>query len=235
MFLEQFFEQNDEQIVFKRAHGCSFAKQVANDFNPLHDHDAKRFVVPGDLLFAIVLKRCGIHQNMRFTFSGMVSDDTPLNFPTQLESESFVTDVNDKEYVGINCSGNSIKDDALTHDLIQAYVAFSGQTFPGMLVELMEENNVMINPARPMVMYENMSLTLDTFDIKGLRLETASTNLSVDGKRGKAILAFNIVDDAGNIVGHGEKNMLLSGLKPYCSDAISDIIELYNDRKQTYA
>ena len=39
--------------------GSRFAKEVAGDFNPIHDHDSKRFCVPGDLLFAIALSDFG--------------------------------------------------------------------------------------------------------------------------------------------------------------------------------
>ncbi|WP_249365582.1 DUF3581 family protein, partial [Pseudoalteromonas sp. S979] len=35
-----------------REKGCRYAKCVAEDYNPLHDKDAKKFSAPGDLVLA---------------------------------------------------------------------------------------------------------------------------------------------------------------------------------------
>ena len=50
----------DERISFSEQQASDFAKGVAGDFNPIHDPGAKRFCVPGDLLFAVLLHRFGI-------------------------------------------------------------------------------------------------------------------------------------------------------------------------------
>jgi len=71
-----------------------FAKEVAHDFNPLHDVDAKRFCVPGDLLFSMALEKYGLSQNMHFNFSGMVGHDVLLNFP---DTDAELIDVNDNQ------------------------------------------------------------------------------------------------------------------------------------------
>ena len=71
MIIDQYFSEPNGRICFTREQGSNFAKQMANDFNPLHDADAKRFCIPGDLLFAIILAKYGINQHMQFIFSGM--------------------------------------------------------------------------------------------------------------------------------------------------------------------
>ena len=78
MFIDQYFSEPNGRICFTREQGSNFAKQMANDFNPLHDADAKRFCIPGDLLFAIILARYGISRHMEFVFSGMVSAGVEL-------------------------------------------------------------------------------------------------------------------------------------------------------------
>ena len=55
MFLKQFYETHDNSIRIPAHQASTFAKEIAHDFNPLHDADAKRFCVPGDLLFSLVL------------------------------------------------------------------------------------------------------------------------------------------------------------------------------------
>jgi len=233
MFLENYCSISDEKISFTRQQASDFAKQIADDFNPLHDITAKRFCVPGDLLFSLILERAGLHQEMSFTFSGMVTDGIALNFPTDIATSATVTDEKQKEYLQVTVSGDSTKDSQAIEALTRSYVEFSGHTFPHILVSLMKDNNVMINPARPMIMYESMSIHLDNLAFQEVTLELSSTTLEIDGKRGNACLSFNLVSD-GAIVGHGKKFMLLSGLRDYCQETIDTIVAQYNDTKALY-
>lgn len=79
MFLTAYHSNQQHQFQFTRQQASHFAKLVAGDFNPIHDEDSKRFCVPGDLLFAVLLQKEGISQKMRFDFSGMVSDGVALH------------------------------------------------------------------------------------------------------------------------------------------------------------
>ena len=45
MFIDQYYSEQDGTISFTREQGSEFAKRVADDFNPLHDADAKRFCI----------------------------------------------------------------------------------------------------------------------------------------------------------------------------------------------
>jgi hypothetical protein len=233
MFITPYFTDTTDGTSFSRQQACNFAKQVADDFNPLHDADAKRFCVPGDLLFSVVLSKAGLSQQMDFNFSGMVGNDIILAFPTHIEEHFTVVDKNQKAYLDIKANGDTTKNSELIESLIKAYVAFSGQTFPHILVRLMAENNVMINPTRPMVMYESMSITLDTLDISSVELALSTTTLEIDGKRGKAKLQFDFISN-GTIVGHGQKNMMLSGLREYCADVMSTLVDDYAEGKAKY-
>ncbi len=233
MFIENFFNKSAQTISFTRAQASKFAKEVADDFNILHDIEAKRFCVPGDLLFSVILSQAAIHEEMTFRFSGMVGNDIELNFPTELSDNSLVTDTNGKEYMQISASGEKSTNASLIESLIRAYVGFSGHTFPHILVELMAKNNVMINPARPMIMYESMSLQMATLDVDEVSLELSSSTLKIDGKRGNAVLAFNLLSN-DELVGRGEKHMVLSGLREYCADTMSAVSEQYLEMKKAY-
>ena len=233
MFLERYCTITGDKISFTRQQASNFAKQIADDFNPLHDIDAKRFCVPGDLLFSLVLARSGLHQEMRFTFSGMVNDGIALTFPKQISGKASVVDDNAKEYLSVEASGKNTNDEQAIEALTKAYVAFSGHTFPHILVSLMKERQVMINPARPMIMYESMSIHLDELNFTDIELVLSSTTLSQEGKRGNACLSFDLIS-AGKIIGHGKKFMLLSGLRDYCQETIDKIVEQYNITKANY-
>ena len=233
MFLENYCSISDNKISFTRQQASDFAKQIADDFNPLHDITAKRFCVPGDLLFSLVLERAGLHQEMSFTFSGMVTDGIALTFPREIESSASIVDDKQKEYLNMTVSGNCTKDSKAIEALTRAYVGFSGHTFPHILVGLMKENNVMINPTRPMVMYESMSIHLDNVEFQDIALELSSTTLDIDGKRGNACLSFDLVSN-GSVIGHGKKFMLLSGLRDYCQTTIDNIVTQYNNTKALY-
>lgn len=233
MFLDDFYTNSNNKINFTRLQASNFAKKIADDFNPLHNVEAKRFCVPGDLLFSLILAKAGLFQKMDFTFSGMVTDDIHLNFPNTINGNASITDDNGKDYMHVNASGTSTTSEETIEALIRAYVEFSGHTFPHILVKLMAENNTMINYARPMVMYESMSITLESIDFTTVTLVESNSTLTIDGKRGKACLAFDLISN-GVTVGHGEKHMLLSGLREYCQETINLIVDDYNQIKANY-
>jgi hypothetical protein len=233
MFIEQFCPIHSEQISFTRQQGSDFAKQVADDFNPLHNIDAKRFCVPGDLLFSVIIAKSGLHKEMSFNFSGMVNDGIALTFPNEIINDFDIVDSNDKTYLSVEASGEKTYCVSLINSLTKAYVDFSGHTFPDILVKLMAESNVMINPARPMVMYQSMKISLDRLDITEMSLKLAKTSLTIEGKRGDAWLDFDLISD-GEIVGHGKKHMLLSGLREYNQENIDTLVAQYKESKVAY-
>ena len=233
MFIEKYCSTQNEQISFTRQQGSDFAKQVADDFNPLHNIEAKRFCVPGDLLFSIIIAKSGLHKEMSFNFSGMVSDGVELTFPNEIINNFDIVDDKNKTYLSVEASGEKTHCTSLINALTKAYVDFSGHTFPDILVKLMTENNVMINHTRPMVMYQCMKISLERLDITTLTLKLAKTSLTIEGKRGDAWLEFDLVSD-GEIVGHGKKHMLLSGLREYCQENVDTMVAQYNNSKIAY-
>jgi hypothetical protein len=233
MFIEQYCPIDNEQISFTRQQGSDFAKKVADDFNPLHNIEAKRFCVPGDLLFSVIIAKSGLHKEMSFNFSGMVSDGIALTFPNEVINDFDIVDSKNKTYLTVEASGEKTHCSSLINALTKAYVNFSGHTFPDILVKLMTENNVMINPARPMVMYQCMKISLERLDITTLTLKLAKTSLAIEGKRGDAWLEFDLISE-GEIVGHGKKHMLLSGLREYCQDNVDGMVEQYKNSKIAY-
>ena len=80
MFLDRFHSVQDGHVVISALQASQFAKEIAGDFNPIHDPDARRFCVPGDLLFAIVLARFGLSENMTFRFRSLLGENVPLKF-----------------------------------------------------------------------------------------------------------------------------------------------------------
>jgi hypothetical protein len=78
-----------------------------------------------------------------------------------------------------------------------------------------------------------MTIDLDRLDIKTPTLEMDHTDLELVGKRGNAFMAFNIME-SGQIVGRGEKRMVLSGLREYEQGAMDGLVETYKQRKRDY-
>ncbi|KGJ89227.1 DUF3581 family protein [Thalassotalea sp. ND16A] len=235
MFIEEYYSEENQRVSFTRQQASDFAKEIADDFNPIHDVDAKRFCVPGDLLFSIILAKSGLNSKMTFNFSGMVTDTVALAFPTQVTASAQVLDDNGKEYMNYAVSGEHSKCETLIDSLIRSYVEFSGHTFPQILGNLMEKNNVMINPARPMIMYQSMEIDLDTLNLTevSLELNEQETILTVDGKRGQAKLKFDLLSN-GKVVGHGVKYMVLSALREYCHEQMSEVNTRFYAIKDAY-
>lgn len=229
MLIDRYYTAHNGNISFSREQGSNFAKQMADDFNPIHDIDARRFCIPGDLLFAIILAKYGLSQHMEFTFTGMVVDGTELVMP-EPAPEMAINDTEGRQYLTIHSAGDTTRDALLIDQLTRSYVEFSGHTFPHILVPLLAGENVMINPDRPMVMYESMTIDLDRLDIHSPSLEIERNEVVVNGKRGEVQMAFNLVD-SGNLVGRGRKRMILSGLREYEKQAMDAITASLNQRR----
>ena len=233
MFLDKFYQQNAEIIKVSPEQASLFAKSIANDFNPIHDPEHKRFCVPGDLLFSLVLAKYGIQEEMAFSFEGMVGKDVALIFPEHFEQPFCLCDDKDKQYLSIEHTGVALTDQNKIAQFIQAYVAFSGLNFTEILIPLMQEHQVMINPARPLVIYENMSFKLDHFDFMSVRLELEKAALIINGKRGDVMLNFKLLDGDRHI-GTGSKALVLSGLREYEQESVKTMLDLYNARKNEF-
>lgn len=233
MFLDSFHSKENGFIQVTADQASEFAKGISDDFNPIHDPDSRRFCVPGDLLFALVLANYGISQSMSFSFKGMVGALTPLAFPDTDASKLEIVNDKGKEFLNFERSGEVSHNLELIEAMVRNYVVFSGHNFPGILVPLMAEHKVMINPARPLVIYEGMSFNLEHLNFVNPELELSEASLQVSGKRGDVELHFNITD-AGRPVGTGLKKLVLSGLREYEEAAMQGMCDLYDARKQDY-
>jgi len=234
MYLSPFFNTDQQTILISAEQGSQFAKSVSSDFNPLHDPDSKRFCVPGDLLFALVLAQYGLSKSMHFNYTGMVGKDAQLDFPEHTETQFNLKDKAGKSYLEVTRQGDITHDMTFIEAFTRAYVAFSGLSFTDILVPLMQTHQVMINPERPMVIYDSMSFEFNSLDnIQTVSLKIANSTLEVTGKRGLVTIYFDIYSDE-TIIGKGNKTMLLSGLRAYEQAKIDLLIMQYKASKQKY-
>jgi len=234
MFLKEFYSiDEDGSVVITAQQASLFAKEVAKDFNPLHDPDAKRFCVPGDLLFSLVLEKYGLSEKMHFTFAGMVGDAVKLNFPDTDADQFDIKDNNGKTYLQIERSGDVDQNEIMIETLVRDYVAFSGHNFPYVLVPLLEKENVMFSLDRPLVIYENMNIKFNHLNFNNPRLEMLEPELEVNGKRGSARLRFQIISD-NEVVGSGSKKLTISGLRQLEAEPLKQFVDNYLARKEQY-
>ncbi len=233
MNIEDFYRIENGKLSFTRQQGSDFAKKVAGDFNPIHHIDSKRFCVPGDLLFSVIVHHYGLRQNMAFSFSGMVDDQVALQLPECEDEHTELIGDNGKTYLSIDCSGAVSHDPELIQAFTRRYVEFSGHTFPDVLIPLVKKHGVMVNPDRPLVIYDRMSFHLDRVDIRNLDLRLAEARLEHSGKRGEVTLEYDLLDD-GERVGHGCKHMALGGLRPYDQKDVDRLIASYEADKKKY-
>lgn len=233
MPLSDYYTIDHAGLMTSADRASQFAKEIAGDFNPLHDPDNRRFCVPGDLLFTALLQHYGASQRMQFRFSGMVGASVVLQLEEDPGEAYELRDADGKTYMHVDRSGETTHDSQLIDHLARSYVAFSGQNFPYILVPLMREQGVMINIERPMVIYESMAFELERLDIQGVELRLAESRLKVDGRRGDARLAFEFLCN-GAVVGTGHKHLLLSGLRPYEQDGMDLLVNAYLARRDDY-
>lgn len=233
MNIKKYYTLDESRLSFTRQQASDFAKTQANDFNPIHDTNSKRFCVPGDLLFSVIIHHYGLRQIMGFSFSGMVSDDVTLYLPKVQAREISIYDDTDKKYLDISSNGKTSTDTRLIDSLTSSYVKFSGQTFPHILVPLMKENNLMINTDRPLVIYDHMRIALDTLNIDEVSLTLADSQFRLYGKRGDVALNFDLSSN-GELVGKGQKKLVLTGLREFDQSKVDELIHAYDQRKTEY-
>jgi hypothetical protein len=231
--LASFHTTKANQVLISAAQGSRFAKEVAGDHNPIHDEDAPRFCVPGDLLFALIAARYGLALDLRIRFNGMLRADTPLHFPLSPGSEFSVLGDNDKAYVSVTRGTDLSAPLPALWAFIKAYVACSGTTFPGLLQPLLKAKDVMFNPQRPLVVYDSMRITLTTPPQSHPTISLQHADLAVTGKRGDVTFNFSI-NEQGRRIGECAKKMVVSGLRPYDSATMMDIIERYESSKKQH-
>ncbi len=233
MIIQDYYQLDGELLQFTEEQASRFAKSIAGDFNPLHDVGGKRFCVPGDLLFSVLLNRYGVSTSMQVKFEGMLSANVAVALPQAMDQTVVLKDANDKVYLEVTASGDRVTDPQAIAALTKEYVQFSGKTFPDILVELMRKENMMINPTRPLVIYTDMALELNTVELVSPQLTLADTSLAVEGKKGVATLKFDLFDD-NKLVGQGEKNMVLGGLREFDEDTMGSIVEQYRQWQEDY-
>ena len=232
MDLSTYYTESDGTISVSREQASAFAKSVAGDFNPIHDIDARRFLVPGDLLFSLLLNKIGLYRDTTVEFTGMVDENDALSLEHTPDNSALVE--GEKTFLTATHSGALEADSGVIDALTSAYVSYSGQTFPHILVPLWGDHGVMVNPSRPMVMYRSMRLQLDRVDVQSVSLTASGATLNVDGKKGAVVLSFEINDQDGATIGKGEKHMLLSGLRAWDQDAVDGIVVAYDDAKRAW-
>jgi hypothetical protein len=232
MFTEDYYTRSGDNFLFSKRQGSDFAKRVAGDFNPLHDVNNSRFCVPGDLLFSVLLSKFGIRQEMHFDFQGMVGGNIPINFrPT---AEGIVAENNkQKKVLSMTVSGDVTENNVFIEGLIRAYVAFSGKTFPHIIIELMKEKDAMINTRKPMVIYDQMQLSFERFSKVAPEVVLQNCQFDVTGKRGMVTMNFDLRAE-GESIGCGEKQIIMSGLRPYEQSDIDYLVDTYNAGRQAF-
>ena len=233
MFLDEFHTSADGAIRVTAQQASRFAKEIAGDYNPIHDPDAKRFCVPGDLLFALVLTTYGLSERMVFSFRGMVGEGVALQLPRNPGDAFDITDDTGKLYLHVERSGKITSDDAVIEAFIRRYVAFSGQNFPHFLQPLMATKNVMFNPDRPLVIYDSMDFELRRLNALEQEMVLSDAVLDVNGKRGDAQLSFTLTS-GGEDIGIGSKKLVISGLREYDEARMQDVVEEFYRRKESY-
>ena len=121
MNIENYYQNIGDSLSFTREQASNFAKGEAGDFNPIHNVDARRFCVPGDLLFSVAVHSIGLYQSMSFEFVQIVTDTQKLSIVRDGE-RFFIQDEFGKVYLKVVVSGERSDDPDVKAELSRAYI-----------------------------------------------------------------------------------------------------------------
>lgn len=232
-FLNPYYVDHHHSFQFTRQQASHFAKKIAGDFNPIHDEDSKRFCVPGDLLFAVMLQKQGVSKTMKFQFSNMVNEETMLTIQHQDAENCSLIDPAGTAYLHMQRQGEINQDPDFIQHLVTNYVQFSGMNFPHIMVPLMQEKQMMINAQRPLVIYQSMEVHFEHLTLIQPSITLNTATFDVEGKRGVVTLHFDF-EENNEVVGQGIKRLLTSGLKPYQQTDIDELVARFNHCKTQF-
>lgn len=232
MAFEEYYTGQDGRIRIAAEQASRFAKDVAGDFNPLHDADSRRFCVPGDLLFALILAQFGLYQRMSVRFHSMVGDGALLYFRQESGRITVETEAG-RICLEAQHEGDVTADEDIVEQFARQYVSFSGHNFPHYLKPLLEERGVMFNPQRPLVIYDSMDFSLDELPAREPDVEFARGSLQVQGKRAAVLFEFHM-NAGGRTIGTGSKRLMIGGLIPYDAQLMDETITGFNRMKSEY-
>ena len=97
----------------------------------------------------------------------------------------------------------------------------------------MKQHGKMINTSRPLIIYQSMSFQFEETATTQIDLTLDKSQLDIEGKRGRALFTFTLCS-AGQTIGHGEKKLILSGLRDYQEDVMEQLTNDYLDKKKQY-
>jgi len=169
---------------------------------------------------------------MTFDFQGMVSGGMPIQF-TESDKSIAAKNDKDKQVLHVSRDGDITQNSIFVEGLIRAYVAFSGETFPHTIIKLMKEEGMMINTRKPMVIYDQMTLSFERFSESAPQVELQNCHFDVNGKRGMVVMDFDLLADNESI-GSGQKQIIMSGLRPYEQSGIDYLVDTYNAGKAAF-
>lgn len=91
----------------------------------------------------------------------------------------------------------------------------------------------MMNPERPLVIYDHMRISLDTLEIDSIDLTLSDSTFRQYGKRGDIALNYDLSCN-GKRVGKGQKKMVVSGLREYDQAGVDGMVDYYAKNKSLY-
>ena len=228
MFVDQYYTCHEENFYFPKHKSSAFAKQIAKDFNPLHDVKNRRFCVPGDLIFSAILSKFGANKEMTFDFKRMINGIEALNVVSSNESIS-VKNIQNEEMISIHRGGEITHDKVFINGFIRSYVEFSGKMFPEVILNAMKKSGVMPSLKRPLIIYVKMSFSLNVFSSNRPQVMLRETVFEKLGRKGVMSLYFDVWVN-GEIIGFGEKKIFIGSVCPCDPSALQVYINSYNAR-----
>lgn len=221
-------DQLDDSLFKFNAVACdAYARNVVKDFNPIHNHLAKNYCVPGDLIFALMVERGGVHGSMRMDFLNRVGKDSEYIFVSGKAGMALL-DRGNKVQAQLIGSGDASVCVKCISAVSDAVLSCTSSYFPYKMMRSLRAENLMLSGCRSLVILKSIEVNVsDLHFASDLTAVFCSSSLRHSGRRGTIDAHFQLVGGNGQVLGQVIKTALIIGIERFNGKRSAQYLENY--------
>ena len=200
-----------------------FAKEICNDFNPIHSNKKSKPIVPGDLFVVLFLLSNGLYKRTIIEFK-------KISYPIQkfIITKSSILNSKNESVVNFTLKDDIVADSnsIFLSGFLREFCKISGTIFAQELEPIFIKYRKMPNPQKPRMLYESTQINLDK-EIINLKVDFVQIKFlepNVIILENQATVNFQIlVLQSGRTIGLITKTLFCTNLEEYTQEKYEEL------------